>query len=30
MGYTNVMSMEGGIGRWRDENLPLRKGLQEK
>ena len=26
MGYSNVMSMAGGIARWRDEHLPLRQG----
>jgi len=26
MGYTNVFSMDGGIRRWRDSNLPLIRG----
>jgi len=26
MGYTNVLSMDGGIRVWREKNLPLTKG----
>jgi rhodanese-related sulfurtransferase len=26
MGYTNVISMDGGIRGWRDKNFPLTKG----
>ena len=28
MGYTNVISMDGGIREWREKSLPLQKGKQ--